>query len=330
MMHDASLSAKKFAIMVAHGFAEEGFIAVQRAMMQATAQLKVIAPHGGLANGRSESGTGMSYPVDAQLSETLAIDYDGLVIPAGQMHLDKLAEEPHAARLIRAFQREDMPVLVIEPPQACAKPSPQTASRSNSRRAVRCALASWLLRRMTKRFLRPCACWLKPQQGQMITALQPEREGCRHARPPMTDQLVSPCISICEINPRSGLCRGCWRKREEIARWPFMTAQEQHLLLDQLRTAGPPRPTQPVRAGSGPLRGQGQTANWLVGADMTQELIDRIFGPEGLYPDRWGNGHQYVQRRAGAGRGPELWNVEQPEKVGALHKSFIEAGSDLI
>jgi protease I len=113
MMHDASLSAKKFAIMVAHGFAEEGFIAVQRAMMQATAQLKVIAPHGGLANGRSESGTGMSYPVDAQLSETLAIDYDGLVIPAGQTHLDRLAEEPHAARIIRAFQREKMPILVI-------------------------------------------------------------------------------------------------------------------------------------------------------------------------------------------------------------------------
>jgi putative intracellular protease/amidase len=113
MMHDASLSAKKFAIMVAHGFAEEGFIAVQRAMMQATAQLKVIAPHGGLANGRSESGIGMSYPVDAQLSETLAIDYDGLVIPAGQMHLDKLADEPHAARIIRAFQREDMPILAI-------------------------------------------------------------------------------------------------------------------------------------------------------------------------------------------------------------------------
>ncbi|MEM1046684.1 MAG: betaine--homocysteine S-methyltransferase [Pseudomonadota bacterium] len=31
-----------------------------------------------------------------------------------------------------------------------------------------------------------------------------------------------------------------------------------------------------------------------------------------------------------AGYPPELWNAEQPEKVRALHRSFIEAGSDLV
>ncbi|MEM7497444.1 MAG: betaine--homocysteine S-methyltransferase [Pseudomonadota bacterium] len=31
-----------------------------------------------------------------------------------------------------------------------------------------------------------------------------------------------------------------------------------------------------------------------------------------------------------AGEAPELWNVERPEKVRALHDGFIEAGSDLI
>jgi 5-methyltetrahydrofolate--homocysteine methyltransferase len=31
-----------------------------------------------------------------------------------------------------------------------------------------------------------------------------------------------------------------------------------------------------------------------------------------------------------AGEAPELWNVEQPEKIRALHRGFIEAGSDLI
>lgn len=112
-MNSASLSAKKFAIMVAHGFEEESFIAIQRAMMHVAAQLKVVSPSGGLANGRSASGTGMSYPVDAQLSETLAIDYDGLIIPAGDIHLDKLADEPHALRIIRAFLREKMPILVV-------------------------------------------------------------------------------------------------------------------------------------------------------------------------------------------------------------------------
>ena len=54
----------------------------------------------------------MSYPVDSQLSETLAVDYDALIIPSGEMHLETLAEELHAARIIKAFLRENMPVLV--------------------------------------------------------------------------------------------------------------------------------------------------------------------------------------------------------------------------
>jgi len=31
-----------------------------------------------------------------------------------------------------------------------------------------------------------------------------------------------------------------------------------------------------------------------------------------------------------AGESPELWNVEQPERVAALHRSFVDAGSDII
>ena len=27
---------------------------------------------------------------------------------------------------------------------------------------------------------------------------------------------------------------------------------------------------------------------------------------------------------------PELWNVEQPEKIRQLHQSFVDAGSDII
>ena len=32
-------------------------------------------------------------------------------------------------------------------------------------------------------------------------------------------QIESPCISVCEIKPETGLCSGCWRTREEIAIW---------------------------------------------------------------------------------------------------------------
>ena len=29
----------------------------------------------------------------------------------------------------------------------------------------------------------------------------------------------SPCVSVCQMDPGSGLCRGCWRSIDEIAGW---------------------------------------------------------------------------------------------------------------
>ena len=113
-MAQHSLSAKKMAIMVSAGFDETQFINVQKSMMSQNGWLKVISNKPGLVNGTSNGMLGMAYPVDAVLSETLAIDYDGLIIPGGAAHIEKLKSEPHALRILRAFLREDMPVLFIE------------------------------------------------------------------------------------------------------------------------------------------------------------------------------------------------------------------------
>ncbi|MGC6516587.1 MAG: DJ-1/PfpI family protein [Candidatus Puniceispirillaceae bacterium] len=113
-MAQSSLSAKKMAIMVSAGFDETQFINVQKSMMSANAWLKVISNKPGLVNGSNNGMLGMAYPVDAVLSETLAIDYDGLIIPGGASHIEKLKSEPHAIRILRAFLREDMPVLFID------------------------------------------------------------------------------------------------------------------------------------------------------------------------------------------------------------------------
>ena len=108
----ANLSGKTIAIMVASGFDETGFIAIQRAMMRAGAKLKIISREAGLTNAWNGTGWGMSYPADSTLSTALAIDYDGLIVPAGKRHIDTLQNEAHAKRVLRAFLREDMPVLL--------------------------------------------------------------------------------------------------------------------------------------------------------------------------------------------------------------------------
>ena len=108
----AHLSGKTIAIMVASGFDETSFIAIQRALTEAGAELKIVSREAGLTNAWNGNGWGMSYLADATLSTTLAIDYDGLIVPAGKRHIDTLEHDAHAKRVLRAFLREDMPVLL--------------------------------------------------------------------------------------------------------------------------------------------------------------------------------------------------------------------------
>jgi len=54
--------------------------------------------------------------------------------------------------------------------------------------------------------------------------------------------VLSPCIGVCRLDAQ-GLCEGCRRSGEEIARWLGMTdAERAHLMDDVLpqRMAAPP------------------------------------------------------------------------------------------
>ena len=46
---------------------------------------------------------------------------------------------------------------------------------------------------------------------------------------------VSPCIGICELDPDSGLCRGCLRTGGEIAAWPRADETEKREIVERLR-----------------------------------------------------------------------------------------------
>jgi predicted Fe-S protein YdhL (DUF1289 family) len=55
--------------------------------------------------------------------------------------------------------------------------------------------------------------------------------------------ILSPCIQVCAIDPVTGLCAGCGRTLDEIARWSSMSEQERARVMQQL----PARKTEPVR-----------------------------------------------------------------------------------
>jgi uncharacterized protein len=50
--------------------------------------------------------------------------------------------------------------------------------------------------------------------------------------------VASPCISVCRMNPQTGLCEGCLRTLDEIASWSRMADDDKRriwALLPQRR-----------------------------------------------------------------------------------------------
>jgi predicted Fe-S protein YdhL (DUF1289 family) len=50
----------------------------------------------------------------------------------------------------------------------------------------------------------------------------------------MSESVASPCNKICVMDPRTGLCRGCGRTLDEIARWSQLSAAERAAILRAL------------------------------------------------------------------------------------------------
>ncbi len=46
--------------------------------------------------------------------------------------------------------------------------------------------------------------------------------------------IPSPCVDNCEIEPSTGLCRGCRRTLDEIAGWGGFSDPQRRAVLDRL------------------------------------------------------------------------------------------------
>jgi predicted Fe-S protein YdhL (DUF1289 family) len=46
--------------------------------------------------------------------------------------------------------------------------------------------------------------------------------------------ISTPCIKICTMDPQAGICAGCGRTLEEIARWGGMTESERLRIMQLL------------------------------------------------------------------------------------------------
>jgi len=46
--------------------------------------------------------------------------------------------------------------------------------------------------------------------------------------------MKSPCVKVCVMDPQRGLCRGCYRTLDEIARWVAMSDAEREKIMKEL------------------------------------------------------------------------------------------------
>ena len=46
--------------------------------------------------------------------------------------------------------------------------------------------------------------------------------------------MKSPCNNVCQLDPKSGLCVGCARTLDEIARWAEMSDAERERVMAEL------------------------------------------------------------------------------------------------
>ncbi|MGV6848874.1 MAG: DUF1289 domain-containing protein [Marinibacterium sp.] len=52
--------------------------------------------------------------------------------------------------------------------------------------------------------------------------------------PPAASPIASPCVNICVVHPREGICTGCFRTIEEITRWASMDPADRAALMADL------------------------------------------------------------------------------------------------
>jgi protease I len=107
------LDGKRIAILATDGFEQSELLEPKRALEEAGAKVEVISPKQGHIRGWKMKDWGDTVPVDRPLSAARVEDFDGLVVPGGQINPDLLRADPKAVQFVRDFFASGKPVGAI-------------------------------------------------------------------------------------------------------------------------------------------------------------------------------------------------------------------------
>ena len=107
------LAGKKIAILATDMFEQSELTEPRRCLMEAGAEVHVIAPHDGAIQGMQHHDKGDKIAVDLTLAKASAQSYDALVLPGGVANPDALRTDAAAVAFVRHFFDAGKPVGAI-------------------------------------------------------------------------------------------------------------------------------------------------------------------------------------------------------------------------
>jgi protease I len=107
------LDGKRIAILATDGFEQSELLEPKKELEQAGAKVEVVSPKQGHIRGWKMKDWGDTVPVDRPLSAARVEDFDGLVVPGGQINPDLLRVEPKAVQFVRDFFMSGKPIGAI-------------------------------------------------------------------------------------------------------------------------------------------------------------------------------------------------------------------------
>ena len=107
------LQGKKIAIVATDGFEQVELTEPKKALEAAGAKVDVVSPKAGEIKGWKFTDWGDRTKVDRTLDDAKPADYDGLVLPGGQINPDKLRIEPKAVAFVTEFFNSGKPIGAI-------------------------------------------------------------------------------------------------------------------------------------------------------------------------------------------------------------------------
>ena len=96
-----NIKGKKIAILATNGFEQSELEVPRDRLTKAGATVDVVSLAAGEIKGWNEKDWGRAIKVDKTLDEVTAGDYDGIVLPGGQINPDLLRVEPKALKFIK-------------------------------------------------------------------------------------------------------------------------------------------------------------------------------------------------------------------------------------